>query len=224
MQERGYIHMTYTENKNALPVDVSDDPDLLTLENIIQNIELLTDDYLQKIGADRVQDIKPLQYNGLLMHIYLNYFKPTKILYKHIQGVYNDKCITCMYNDHLLFLLCYYYIYMCSLYGFVSNPAGFSMFTGVDLDTLKRWENLESQRPDAYGLIKKLRKAYETALEIGAQSGKNAVGYIATLNHRFAWSTENKQTLTVNITRSQDQILQSFDHELLTENAGNVDK
>ena len=107
---------------------------------------------------------------------------------------------------------------MCSKYNKIINQFGFSLLSGIELDTMKRWENMESQRPQAYGTIKTLQRFYENSLENGAQSGKNPVGFIATLNHRFGWSADNKPQLTVNITRSKNEILSSINPELLTEN------
>ena len=87
-----------------------------------------------------------------------------------------------MYDDILLYLLCEYYIYMCTQYNKVANIYGFSAFTGIDDGIIVSWESKENQRPGAYNLVKRLRKAYETSLENGAQSGKNPVGFIAALN------------------------------------------
>ena len=104
---------------------------------------------------------------------------------------------------------------MCTQYNKVANIYGFSAFTGIDDGIIVSWESKENQRPGAYNLVKRLRKAYETSLENGAQSGKNPVGFIAALNHRFGWSADNKPTLTVNINRSQEQIMSTFDSSLI---------
>ena len=196
---------------------IEDDENAAKMKDIIDNIELLTADYLQKAHVETITELTQQQYTGLLHFIAIQYFKPTKVLYKHTPAASHDKYITLMFDDVLINMLCDYYIYISALHNKVSNPYGFASLIGSDVDTLKRWEGLESQRPLAYGTTKKLRKAYETGLENGAQSGKNPVGFIAALNHRFNWSSDSKPQLTVNITRSQDQILQSFDAGLITE-------
>lgn len=187
------------------------------IAEIIENIETLTADYLQDINAESVTDITQQQYFGMLSFIAMKYIRPSKIMYKHIQGSSHEGNISFMFNDNLIDLLSRYYIYMCQKYNKIANPYGFCTLIGSDLDVLARWERQEDQRPRACGTAKRLRKAYETGLENGAQSVKNPVGFIATLNHRFGWSADNKPALTVNITRNQDQILQSFDSSLITE-------
>lgn len=197
---------------------VEDSENISKLNDIISNIEILTPEYLQKVKAETITELSQQQYLGYLTHIYIFYIKPTKILYKYIQGVSNNKNITLQYNDELLNLLCEYYIYISMNYNKVCNIYGFSTLTGIDLNCFERWGKQESQRPQAYRLVKRLQKAYETSLENGAQSGKNPVGFIATLNHRFGWSADNKPSLTVNITRTKQEILSSVDKSLLIEN------
>ena len=211
---------TFTlENETAKIIE--DSEDLSKLHDIIENIELLTPDYLQKVKAETITELTQQQYLGYLTHIYLFYIKPTKILYKHYQGISNNKQITLQYNDNLLYMLSEYYIYISLNYNKVCNIYGFATLTGIDLNCFERWEKQESQRPQAYRLVKRLQKAYETSLENGAQSGKNPVGFIATLNHRFGWSADNKPTLTVNITRTKQEILSGVDQSLLIENPTN---
>jgi len=126
-----------------------------------------------------------------------------------------------MYDDDLIYLLCEYYIYISQKYNKTCHPVGFSYLSGVDLSTLGRWESMESQRPKAYATVKRLKSGYENALEIGAQTGKNPVGYIASLNHRFGWSADSKPQLTVNITRTQDDILKTLDTGLIEKTTEN---
>ena len=199
--------------------DVSDSVLLSKFQDIVSNIELLTDDYLKSHNIVSLKELTQQEYSGYLMYIAMKYFKPTKILYKHIQGVSNNKQITLMYDDDLLTLLCEYYIYMSLDCNKVVNMYSFSLFSGIDDDTLTRWTKEESQRPKAYGITKRLSKAYEKSLENGAQSGKNPVGFIATLNHRFGWNADNKPSLTVNITRTQNEIMSTFDNALLSDNS-----
>lgn len=184
------------------------------IHDIIQNIEILSESYLQGLKADTITDLTQQEYNGLLMYIAMNYFRPTKILYKYKQGVSNNKQVVCMYDDDLLYILCEYYIYMSIRYNKMVNCHGFALLIGSDGDTLTRWEGLKEQRPKVYGLTKRLKYEYEKGLVNGAQSGRNPVGFIATLNHYYGWSADNKPTLTVNINRDSKQIMSTFDNSL----------
>ena len=189
------------------------------MRDIITNIELLTESYKREHDIESLKDITQQQYSGFLMYCAMNYFKPTKcLLYKDsISGMNNANVYR--YNDSLLVLVCEYYIYISFNNNKVVNPYGYSMFIGCDVDNLEKWSRPESQRPLLVGMVKRLQKTYETSLENGAQSGKNPVGFIATLNHRFGWSADNKPQLTVNITRSKNEILSSINPELLTDNS-----
>lgn len=196
---------------------IEDDENTAKMKDIIENIELLTADYLQKAHAETITELTQQQYTGLLQYCAINYFRPTKVLLKPSPNTLKNNTIIYMYNDDLLCLLSEYYINLSLLHNKIINPYGFCMLIGCDVDQIERWAQQESQRPRLCGMIKRLRKAYETSLEYGAQSGKNPVGFIAALNHRFNWSSDSKPQLTVNITRSQDQILKSFDAGLITE-------
>lgn len=198
-------------------IDIEDSLLISKLNDIITNIELLIPEYLNNAHVETVNELSQQQYNGLLMYINMQYIRPTKCLYKYIQGVSNNGRCVLMYDDDLLYLLCEYYIYITMQYGKVVNPHGFSLLVGCDTDQFTRWEKLEGQRPRVCGMVKRLRKEYESSLENGAQSGKNPVGFIATLNHRFGWSSEGKTTLTVNITRNKDEIMSSVNPELITD-------
>lgn len=205
---------TITDNSN-IDNSVQD----ATIRDIISNIEYLTNDYTTNNNIDDIRTISQQEYNAILIYICMSYIKPKKVLYKYTQGISNNNQITCMYDDYIVSNICQYYIYMCSRYNKIINQFGFSLLTGIELDTLHRWESLESQRPQAYGTSKTLKIFYENSLENGAQSGKNPVGFIATLNHRFGWSSDNRPSLTVNITRSKSEILSSINPDLLTDNS-----
>jgi hypothetical protein len=187
------------------------------INDIISNIELLIDTYLKDHDINSIKDLTQQEYNGLLMYIQLQYIRPTKCLFLHSQGLSHDHNITLMYDDDIVYSVAMYYIYMSYNNNKVVQPFGFSLMTGIETDTIRNWKTLESQRPKAFGLSKTLYEVYENSLENGAQSGKNPVGFIATLNHRFGWSSEGKATLTVNITRNKDEIMSSVNPELITD-------
>ena len=190
-----------------------------TIQDIISNIELLIDDYKLKFDIENLSTITQQQFTGVLDYIRMNYFISNKpILYKYIRVISNDKHISNLYNYYILNGIVDYYIYLCRYNNKVSNIYGFSQLTGVADENIYQWRDVKSQRPEAFSIYKKLQTSYETSLENGAQSGKNPVGFIATLNHRFGWSADNKPQLTVNITRSKNEILSSINPELLTDN------
>ena len=192
------------------------------IKDICEKIDILLDSYCQENGIENLRQETQQVFVGGLMYVYFNLFAQDKSLLRlYTPGISNDKCITNMYNDYIVWCICQYYIFICHKYNKITKPIDFSYLTGIDLDTLKRWESMESQRPQAYGTIKRLLKTYESGLENGAQSGKNPVGFIATLNHRFGWSADNKPSLTVNITRSKNEILSTYNQNLIDETSEN---
>lgn len=213
--------MSISDTSNSFTDSVIIDDSVIQskMSDIISNVELLMIDYLQLVNAESLTDITQQQYSGFLMYCAMHYFKPTKILQykKSIPNMQNANIYT--YIDSLLVLVCEYYIFISHTYNKIINPYGYSLFIGCDMDSFKKWEKPESQRPELVGMLKRLRFEYESSLENGAQSGKNPVGFIATLNHRFGWNADNKPQLTVNITRSKNEILSSINPELLTENS-----
>ena len=189
------------------------------IKDICEKIDILLDSYCQENGIEDLKQETQQVFVGGLMYTRFNLFDTDKSLLRlYSQGVLHNNYITDMYNDYIVSCICDYYIYICHKYNKIPNIVGFSYLTGICDDTLINWGKQENQRPQAFGTSKRLLKAYETSLENGAQSGKNPVGFIATLNHRFGWNADNKPSLTVNITRSKNEILSSINPELLTEN------
>lgn len=196
-------------------IEIEDSLLISKLNEIIENVELLKSSYLEMIHAESLTDITQQQYSGFLMYCAMNYFRPTKVLLQTTPIQKMQYANISKYNDKLLVLVCEYYIFMSFQYNKVVNGYGFSLFIGCDFDNITRWSKDENQRPELSGMIKRLRILYEKSLENGAQSGKNPVGFIAALNHHFNWSADNKPSLTVNINRSQEQIMSTFDSSLI---------
>jgi len=213
--------MALMEDINADVLEVDNSLIDAKLKDIIQNVESIANTYLQGLNAETLTELTQQQYTGYLRTCALSFFRPTKCLYKHTQQTTHDGLITCMYDDDLIEVVCDYYISLSERHNKISNLYGFSVFIGCDDDTLQRWEGLENQRPKACATVKRLRKTYERGLENGAQSGKNPVGFIATLNHRFGWAQDNKPRLTVNINRTQQEIMSTFDTSLISDKSEN---
>ena len=198
---------------------IENSPDDAKIKDICEKIDILLDSYCQENGIEDLKQEPQQVFVGGLMYVYFNLFAQDKNLLRlYVPGISNNNHITNMYNDYVLLGVCDYYIYLCFKYNKIPKPIEYSYLTGIPLGTLDRWKNSENQNPGAHELVKRLSKTYESALENGAQSGKNPVGFIATLNHRFGWNADNKPSLTVNITRSKNEILSSINPELLTEN------
>lgn len=207
----------YIESVNVDSVEDSETQS--KIKDIIERINILIDSFMNEHGFENASDITPNQFDALCMYIRFNLFDIDKsLLYKYYPNISHNKSTTLMYDDYICLCICDYYIYLCGIYNKIPSIYTYTQLTGINYDSVMRWANMESQRPNAYGIYKKLRNAYEKGLENGAQSGKNPVGFIATLNHRFGWNADNKPQLTVNITRDKNEILRSINPELLTDN------
>jgi len=198
------------------------DPEVETkLQTIIQEVNGLLEGYKLENDIQSYKDITQQEWGAVLMYIAMSYFKPTKILYKYIPGISNNGQIVYMYDYNILNGLCQYYIYICRRYNKISNISGFCDICGINYSTAMKWDKQESQHPEVSAIIKSLRSEYEKGLENGAQSGKNPVGYIAALNHRFGWSSEGKTSVTVNINRTSDQIMSTYNQNFIENNSEN---
>jgi len=202
--------------------NINNSVDDATIQDIISNIDLLIESYKTKKSIDDLSNISQQQFTGLLDYIRLNYFVPNKsILYKYIRGISNNGTISHQYNYYILSCLVDYYIYLCRDNNKIPSIYGFSQLVGVDNENIYGWQKVKDQYPDAFGIYKKLHNSYENGLENGAQSGKNPVGYIAALNHRFGWSSEGKTSVTVNINRTSDQIMSTYNQNFIENNSEN---
>lgn len=198
---------------------VEDSETIAKLNDIIENIELLKIEFLKDMGEGAtLKSITQKEYCAFLMYVRDNYIRPTKCIYKYYPGINNNHRVTLMLDDDLLYCLVDYYIVMSLKADKVCNQMGINALTGLSFETISRLEKAKDQRPRAYETIKNVNKWYEYALEVGAQTGKNPVGYMATLNHRFKWSDGQNASLTVNITRNKDEIMSSVNPELIGKN------
>jgi len=207
--------MISTQTQNTEQVEIENAIDA-KIKDICERIDILLDSYCQENGFDDLQSITAQQWAGGLMFVKFNLFALDKsLLHKYTQGISNNGHVVELYDDVVVCGICDFYIYLCTRNNKIPKPIDFSYLTGIDLDTLKRWESMESQRPKVCGMVKTLRKAYESGLENGAQSGKNPVGFIATLNHRFNWSQESRTSVAININRSQSEIMSTYNQNFL---------
>lgn len=196
--------------------------ELANIQDITDRIDILINSYCDKYGFESPKDLTPQQFDGLLMFIRYNLFAQDKsILYKYIPGISNNHRQTNMIDDDIIYSVCVYYMFICRIYNKIPCIYGFTLLTGVKDDTILKWSNNESQRPRAGAIYKMLKSGYEKGLENGAQSGKNPVGYIAALNHRFGWSSEGKTSVTVNINRTSDQIMSTYNQNFIENNSEN---
>ena len=58
-------------------IEIEDNLTISKLHEIIENVELLKQSYLETIHADNLTDITQQQYLGFLMHYHMFYFRPT---------------------------------------------------------------------------------------------------------------------------------------------------
>lgn len=208
------------ETINTNDCYVEDSETSAKLHDIITNIEILTSDFLATKGDDvkTLKDLSQREYCAFLMYVRDNYIRPTKCIYKFFPGINNNKQITLLIDDDILCGIVDYYISLSLNADKVCNKMGLNALLGIAFDTIDRLEKAKDQRPEASAIIKTLDKWYEYSLEVGAQTGKNPVGYMATLNHRFKWSDDSKPQIQVNITRDKSQIMSSVNPELIGKN------
>ena len=100
------------------------------------------------------------------------------------------------YNYNAVSVLADIYINICLEYDKEISLFGFSMFSGINYETLRQWEiGGHGGRGDAVTIsgseiVKKLLSAQENSLAAMLVSGgrRNPVGILGALNRRFAWN------------------------------------
>ncbi len=91
------------------------------------------------------------------------------------------------FNYILLFQISEIYKTLCFIYDKECSLYGFSLLTGVYIDTIKEWLTGELS-PDAYLVAKNLQIGQQETLQARLHSVKNPVGVLAILNHYHHWN------------------------------------
>jgi hypothetical protein len=213
-------------------------------EEVFENdIDLYFNEFCNKEKIDNMTEAPQSLFYAALIYVYNNIFKGTnKLKLKgKLQGynnnnynnqysnINNSNCNS--YNYEYLNYIADYYIYMCYKYNKICTISGYCKLTGIREDVIYNWGS-ESRTPQlsasANNLYQKLSKDYESSGEARLWSGKNPVGHLAAMNHRFNWNllgvsreTNQRQALTAADIRRQLQ--NSADSALLSDNLSQKD-
>lgn len=133
------------------------------------------------------------RWNACLMFINNNVFKGTNKLKnnKNIikSGTIMASTFNCYDYDKVDKVLNIYY-YLCSMYDKECSYMGFSLLTGINIDTLIDWAHGNNKlSTKSFEISQKLLKFREESLSNKLATGaKNPVGILAILNRHFAWN------------------------------------
>lgn len=98
------------------------------------NIEMYLDEYCISRNITDKYDIRPRQWSAALLYIYQNAFKNDNTFLKHNSSFRG-------YDLDKVDLLADRYIYLCYDYNQRISVIGFSMFSGIDINTINQWRN-----------------------------------------------------------------------------------
>lgn len=156
------------------------------LEIYENEIELYLHEFIKKYDIQDMTKESQNRWNAALAYIYNNTFKKDNSILKTNTNLYNEyDYITCN-------ALCDYYINMCMLYTKEVSIIGFSRLSGIDDETINKWNDKNIK---TFGIYKKLIRGREESLSNMLSSNKSVVGVLGILNHHYAWN--NAQTVEV---------------------------
>ena len=139
---------------------------------------------LNDLHCDDITKLPQGQFNYILLKIHDNIFYDQ-----------NDLCINNNIKSHgydidKIINLCEIYIYLCHMYSKHICIHGFSCISGIDIDTLLRWQVDKKASRKHKDLIKKLDILDEQTITDKIISLNNPVGLIAYQNNKHGWNTQ----------------------------------
>lgn len=191
--------------------DVQDTPEVFK-----DDIELYIKKFCEDLKIDDMSKESQSRWNACLMFVRENVFKNKSRLKRNNNIINANNVINSNYNmydyDKVLDIV-YIYYYYCCLYDKECSYVGFSLLTGIDINTLIDWGKGDARKLSTVSceISQKLKEFREESLSNKLATGaRNPVGVLAILNRHFAWnmpgvSRENSSVtrLTANDIRSR---------------------
>lgn len=192
----------------------------------VENVQIFENDidfylhrYMEENGIDNMKKESQSVWNAALMYVKRHVFNTTDVLKSHTNIVNINNPIKSNYNAYnyeLVNNVCDYYIYLCMHNDKEISIVGFSLFTGIDRETLAAWRDGGTKLSPLSSVIgKKLTAFREESLSNKLATGKqNPVGIIAMLNHHYGWASPYTSD-----SRKQQQNLKDADLPKLNESS-----
>lgn len=180
----------------VLELTSADNEDQLnTIRNVCEDIIQNT---LYELGYTEFNNIKPLQWNYVLMEIERKVFKKNPLILHvndRLNNQYDYKKVLAIYNI---------FKSLCTKYNQEINRNRFLYFTGIDSQSLYNWDNSSKAKLDGFALGEIIRRDTEQSMsEMLGDKSVNALGTIAKLNHYFGWREDGNKTQNINISVSE---------------------
>ena len=186
---------------------------------------LLVDEYID--GLIDKDDIKNrLCFSGLLRFIYKHLFKPTvnDIIYNRRNSIINYSDINALYSVYNM------YLDLCAKYKMEYTEMGFTVFSGIDIQTLTDWRNGKNI-PAINGLSTSLWSAFsqrisknsELALSESMLNGNTMS--LAYLKCKYSWIEQSNIQVTANTNNNNIVPLSEIaaKHDILIPEKPNLD-
>lgn len=152
-------------------------------------IELYLEEFCKERGIKDIRSASQSVWNAGLMYIRKHVFPDASVLKSKarlkLSGAgWRTNCN--MYDPQILERILWKYAELCMLYDKAVSYSGFCFLTGIDRDTIRRW-NAEEGRTlssESFAIAKKLKdlrwESLQSKLETGA---KNPVGILGLMEH-----------------------------------------
>lgn len=185
-----------TDDVQVLDLTSADNEDQLnTIRNVCEDIIQNT---LYELGYTEFNNIKPLQWNYVLMEIERKVFKKNPLILHKIPrrlDEYDKDKVLAIYNI---------FKSLCTKYNQEINQNRFLYFSGIDKQSLYNWSNSGKAKLERFDLCAIIRNDTEQSMsEMLGDKSVNALGTIAKLNHYFGWREDGNKTQNINISVSE---------------------
>lgn len=189
---------------------MSDSKDSYDIVDYKKDIPNYVDEWMLQQGIDKLSQG---QFNACLIDINNRYIQPVfdTVTSRGCKGYSVDDIRVLKSLTDIFIYTCFKYNKRCDLYGF-------SLFSGLDYETLKEWlygENLTSEKTE---IIKKIISADEEGLTGGLSDGTgNPIGKIFLLKNKHGYTdTRVLQQRTEQPTLNLDDIAEKLGVSLLS--------
>ena len=184
------------DDVQVLELTSADNEDQLnTIRNVCEDIIQNT---LYELGYTEFNNIKPLQWNYVLMEIERKVFKKNPLILHIIPNINNQ------YDKNKVLAIYNIFKSLCTKYNQEINQNRFLYFTGIDKQSLYNWDNNGKTKLNGFDLCAIIRNDTEQSMsEMLGDKSVNALGTIAKLNHYFGWREDGNKTQNINISVSE---------------------
>lgn len=180
--------MSKTDNKDIQDINIQPEAVQGEVVDLKRDIPRIAEEIaLNDLHCDDITKLPQGQFNYILSMIYDRYLQYDDNIYKNhkVKRIYANSI-----DDKYILLLYELYVNLCRQYNKHICVHGYSCFTGIDWDTIYKWEYDKKASRIKKDISKKLDILDEQTVTDKIISLNNPVGLIAYQNNKHGWNTQ----------------------------------